>query len=269
MRACAGPGLPVFAVPTTAGTGSEVTGIAVIEDSAKGLKLAVASAHIRPQLALVDPLLTLSCPAGVTAESGMDALAHAVETRTVLGHRALHVPDGSRQQFSGRSVLTDALAERAIQLVGAHLRTAVFQPRNIEAREGMQLAALLAGMAFANAGLGAVHALQYPLGAQTHTSHGLGTGLLLPYVVEYLLPSDPAGFAQIAALLGAVDGDCVRAIQSLKGDIGIPLRLSDLRVREDKLHEMAQQAAGYARLTRMSARPLSVASLEGILQRAL
>ncbi len=273
-----GPTVPVFAVPTTAGTGSEVTAVAVIEDVSQHLKLAVASAHVRPRLAIVDPLLTLSCPPKVTAESGMDALAHAVETYTVIGHSALDVPAGSRQQFSGKLPVSDALAERAIQLIGQHLRNAVYQPKNIAAREGMHLAALLAGMAFSSAGLGAVHALQYPVGAVTHTPHGLGTGLLLPYVVDYLIPAAPSLFAEIAGWLsedvtGMSDIDaaqlCVEAIQSLKRDVGLPRRLRDIGINDAHIRPMAEQAITYARLVRMSARPLTVDVLEHILHSAL
>jgi alcohol dehydrogenase class IV len=265
-----GPTLPVIAVPTTAGTGSEVTAVAVIEHVARGLKLGVASTHVRPQLAVVDPLLTRSCPPRVTAESGMDALVHAVEALTVVTPGALVVPEGLRPQFTGRSPLTDALAERAIQLAGEHLRRAVYTPADMDAREGMHLAALLAGMAFSSAGLGAVHALQYPVGAITHTSHGLGTGLLLPYVVEYLLPANPRGFARVAELLGAPAQAerCVEAIQQLKADIGIPMSLRDIGVQESQLRPMAEQAATYARLLRMSARPMTADALEQILKRA-
>jgi alcohol dehydrogenase len=262
--------LPVFAVPTTAGTGSEVTSVAVVEDSARALKLAVASPFARPTLAIVDPLLTVSCPPRVTAESGMDALVHAVEALTVVPHAALDLPPGTRQQFSGQNILTDALAEQAIRLVGQHLRSAVFQPKNLAAREGMLLAALLAGMAFSSAGLSAVHALQYPVAAATHTTHGLGTGLLLPYVVEYLLPSNPGAFARVANWLGddARAERCAPAIQQLKADIGVPLRLREIGVEQSQLRGMAEQALTYARLVRMSARPLSVAALEGVLNAA-
>jgi alcohol dehydrogenase class IV len=233
--------------------------------------MAVASSFVRPALAVVDPLLTLSCPPCVTAESGMDALAHAVETLTVVDHAALDVPAGSRQQFSGRYALTDALAERAIALVHRSLRLAVYQPRNIAARTDMIEAALLAGMAFSSAGLGAVHALQYPVGAVTHTPHGLGTGLLLPYVVDFLLPSNPAAFGRVASLLGqtADPARCVAAIQALKADIGISMRLREIGVTAEHIPVMAEQAMTYARLARMSARPLNVAAMRDILHAAL
>ncbi|BCX03035.1 MAG: alcohol dehydrogenase [Candidatus Roseilinea sp.] len=272
-----GPTVPVIAVPTTAGTGSEVTAVAVIEDEARHLKLAVASSYLRPRLAVVDPLLTLTCPPNVTAESGMDALVHAVEAYTVIGYDAMDVPPDARPQFTGRQPITDALAEQAIRLIGRNLRLAVYQPKNIAVREGMHLAALLAGMAFSSAGLGAAHALQYPVGAVTHTSHGLGTGLLLPYVVEYLLPAVPEAFARIASWLGEdVDGMsvaeagalCVEVIQRLKHDVGLPARLRDIGVRDEHIRPMADQAATYQRLLRMSPRPLDVAALEGILRRA-
>ena len=272
-----GPGLPVFALPTTAGTGSEVTAVAIIEDPARQLKLAIASPHLKPRLAIVDPLLTLTCPPRVSAESGMDALVHAVEAYTVLRYDALGAPASARPQFSGKQPISDALAEKAIRLVGCHLRSAVYQPKNIAAREGMHLAALLAGMAFNSAGLGAVHALQYPVGAVTHTPHGLGTGLLLPYVVAHLLPANPTAFAEIASWLGedvagmrTADAGalCVEAIQRLKRDVGLPMRLRDLGVCEADLRPMAEQAATYQRLLRLSPRPLDVAALESILRSA-
>ncbi len=269
---------PLIAVPTTAGTGSEVTAVAVIEDEAKRLKLAVASSFVRPALAIVDPLLTLTCPPKVTAESGMDALTHAVESYLAIDHAALNVDPHLRLQFTGKNPAADALAEKAIRLIGANLRLAVYQPMNVQAREAMHLAALLAGMAFNSAGLGAAHSLQYPVGAVTHTPHGLGTGLLLPYVCRFLLPAVAGELANVAAWLGEdVDGMrdadaaalAIEAIQSLKQDIGLPMRLSEIGVDASHLKQMAEQAATYQRLNRSSARPLTALALEGILHDAL
>jgi len=272
-----GPCLPVIAVPTTAGTGSEVTAVAIIEDATRRLKLAVASPHLMPRLAIVDPLLTVTCPAKVTAESGIDALVHAVEAYTVIRYAVLNTPADIRPQFSGKQPIADLLTARAIRLIGRYLRSAVYQPSNLAARRGMHLAALLAGMAFNSAGLGATHALQYPVGALTHASHGLGTGLLLPYVVAHLLPADPRAFARVAAWLGecvagmsAFDAaaHCVEALQRLKRDIGLPMRLREIGVQEAQLRPMAEQAATYQRLLRLSPRPLTVGDLEGILRSA-
>ncbi len=266
---------PLFALPTTAGTGSEVTAVAMIEDPRDGLKRAIASPHLRPRLALVDPLLTLTCPPRVTAESGMDALVHAVEAFTVMSYVALETLP--QAQFNGKQPLTDLLAAEAIRLISAHLRTAVYQPRNLAAREGMHLAALLAGIAFDSAGLGSAHALQNVIGALTHTSHGLGTGLLLPYVMAYLIPAAPHLFAHIAAWLGeptqghseiAAAQRSVEAVQRLKQDIGIPLRLREIGVQEAHLETIARQAATYQRLLRLSPRPLDAQALLHILREA-
>ena len=273
-----GPVVPIIAVPTTAGTGSETTPIAVIEDKSKHLKLAISSFHILPRLAVVDPLLTVTCPAMVTAESGMDALTHAIESYTIIDHSALPVSADQQVSFPGNNPLSSALAARAIQLIAANLRTAVYQPHNVVAREGMSLAALLAGMAFANSGLSSVHALQYPVGALTHTAHGLGNALLLPAVVEYLLPSNFVAFGEIAGWLGEVISGlalpvaayaCVQAIQKLKADVGVPRGLADIGVTDGDILNMAQTAMTYQRLVRCSPRPLDANALEWILRRAM
>ena len=272
------PTLPLIAVPTTAGTGSEVSAVAIIEDPAKHLKLAISSPFLRPRLALIDPQLTVSCPPNVTAESGIDALTHAIEAYTNIDFRALPIPNDQPAPFSGKQPLTDALAAEAIQLVGTHLRSAVYQPRNLAAREGMSLAALLGGMAFSNAGVGSVHALQYPIGAITHTSHGLGNGLMLPYLMQYLIPSNPQAFANIALWLGeSVSGlptleaayRSVDAVHRLKADIGIPARLSDIGVEEKHLAQIAQTAASNQRLMPLSPRTVNAQILESILRLAL
>ncbi|MBU6360758.1 MAG: iron-containing alcohol dehydrogenase [Chloroflexi bacterium] len=270
--------IPIIAVPTTAGTGSETTPVAVLEDVTQKLKLAVSSNYLLPRLAVIDPLLTVSCPAKVTAESGMDALTHAVEAYTLIEHFALPIPADMRVAFPGKNPLSDAHATRAIQLIGANLRTAVYQPHNVAAREAMSLAALMAGMAFANSGLSAVHALQYPVGALTHTSHGLGNAILLPAVCDYLLPAQTREFAEIADLLGeCADGTsdrdaamwAIEAIRQIKTDVGIPNGLSDIGVTADDIPAMAQSTLRYQRLIRCSPRPLNAEAFEWILRRAL
>ena len=273
-----GPTLPLIAIPTTAGTGSEVSAVAIIEDPARHLKLAVSSPLLRPRLALIDPQLTISCPPKVTAESGIDALTHAIEAYSNIDFRALPVPLDQPAPFSGKQPLTDVLAAEAIRLVGAHLRNAVYQPRNIAAREGMSLAALLGGMAFSNAGVGSVHAMQYPIGAITHTSHGLGNGLLLPYVMEYLVPSNPPAFANVAQWLGEDTSKLstleaayrsVEAVHRLKAEIGIPARLSEIGIEESHLAQIAQTAASNQRLMPLSPRTVNATVLQSILRSAL
>ena len=272
-----GPVLPLVAVSTTAGTGSAVSPVAVLTDTERNLKVGISSNTLRPKVALYDPVLTVSCPPKVTAESGIDALTHAIEAYTCVDYHALPVAPDQPVAYSGKFPLADALAERAIQLIGANLRKAVYQGRSLAAREVMHLGALLAGLAFSNAGTAAVHALQYPIGTLTHTSHGLGNGLLLPYVMEYNLPAFPEAFADIARWLGEeVEGlsvweaaqRSVEAVQRLKADIGIPRALRDIGITEEQLPAIAQAAFGIERLIRNNPRPLSVEALEGILRRA-
>ena len=273
-----GPILPMIAIPTTAGTGSEVSAVAIIEDPERHLKLAVSSNLLRPRLGLVDPLMTTSCPPKVTAESGIDALTHAVEAYTNIGYQALAIPNDQFAPFAGKFDLADVLAEKAIRLIGANLRAAVYQPHNLDAREAMSLAATLAGMAFSNAGVGLVHALQYPIGALTHTSHGLGNGLMLPYVMDYLLPANLQAFATVTQLLGEpVEGlslleaaeNGVAAVHRLKADIGIPARLTHIGIRGDQLRGIAELAASNGRLMPLSPRTVNAGVLETILQLAL
>lgn len=272
-----GPILPLVAVSTTAGTGAEVSGASVLADPAHNRRGAILSNYLRPRVAIYDPLLTASCPPQVTADAGIDALAHAVEAYMVLSYRTEMGADEPTGLYQGRFPLSDLLAERAIALIGRYLRGAVYQAGDLEAREGMHLASLLAGMAFSNAGLTAVHALEYPVGVMTGCTHGAGNGLLLPHVMEYNLPACPRELAAIARLLGEevsglsvwqAAGRAVEAVHRLKEEIGIPMRLRDLGVKEAELRPLAKATAQITHLLQASPRPLDVDSLEGILRRA-
>jgi len=272
-----GPILPLVAVSTTAGTGSEVSGAAVLADPAHNRRGAIMSNAVRPAVAIYDPLLTVSCPPRVTAEAGIDALSHAVEAVMVVDY---HTEAGSSDAsgiYQGSFPLADLLAERAIALIGRYLRRAVYHGGDLEAREGMHLASLLAGMAFSNAGVTTVHALEYPVGVATGCSHGAGNGLFLPYVMEYNIPAIPERLSNVAALLGEevsglsrweAAGRAVEAVQRLKADIGIPLHLRELGVEEEDLRPLAEATAGITRLLRINPRPLDADALEGILRRA-
>lgn len=272
-----GPIVPLIAISTTAGTGSEVSGASVLADPARGRRGAMMSRFIRPRAAIYDPLLTVSCPPQVTADAGIDALAHAVEATMVADFRTDVPGTEPTDLYQGRTPLTDALAEQAIGLIGRFLRRAVYQGGDLEAREGMHLASLLAGMAFSNAGLTAVHALEYPVGVATGLTHGAGNGLLLPYVMAYNVPAIPERLAQVARLLGEpVNGltprkaakRAVRAVQRLNREIGIPASLAELAVERSELRSLAEAAAGITRLIWANPRPLDVEALEGILQQA-
>jgi alcohol dehydrogenase class IV len=272
-----GPIMPLICVPTTAGTGSEVSAACVVTDTDNQIKVGILSNYLRAAVALVDPLLTVSCPAKVTADSGIDALTHAVEAYTAVDNADFPLPPGERTVYQGRHPMGDVLAEKAISLVGRYLRRAVRDGKDLEARDGMALAATMAGMSFSNVGVAVVHALEYPVGGATHCSHGGGNGLLLPYVMRFNLPARRPEFARIAALLGedtAGLGDeqaaerAVAAVERLRVDIGIPNRLRELGVRQEQLRPFAEKAFGIKRILRVNPRSVTVDDLHGILEAA-
>lgn len=272
-----GPILPLVAVSTTAGTGSEVSGASVLADPAHDRRGAILSNYLRPQVAIYDPLLTVSCPPQVTADAGIDALTHAVEAYMVVRYDVETGTGEPAGLYQGRFPLSDLLAERAVALVGRYLRRAVYRAGDLEAREGMHLASLLAGMSFSNAGLTAVHALEYPVGPVTGCTHGAGNGLFLPYVMAYNVPACPHELATVARLLGEevsglsvwdAAGRAVEAVQRLKKEIGIPMHLRDLGVTEAELRPLAEATAQITRLLQANPRPLDVDALEGILRQA-
>lgn len=272
-----GPVCPLICVPTTAGTGSEVSHAAVLTDPDQQMKFSTLSWHLRPTMAVVDPELTVSCPPQATADSGIDALTHAVEAYTAVHSFDLDVPVGEAWPYDGKSPIGDCLAERAIQLVGRHLATAVREPENIEAREGMALAALLAGLAFSNCAVAAVHALEYPLGGALHCSHGAGNGLLLPYVMRFNRPAREREFARIAELLGAETAGlspgeaadlAITTVEELRRSIGIPERIRDLGGSREQLPEFAAKSHKIERLMLLNPRLPSEADLLQILESA-
>ena len=272
-----GPITPVLCVPTTAGTGSEVSAAAVLTDTDQHMKVGILSNFLRPRVAIVDPLLTLTCPPKVTADSGIDALTHAIEAFTAVDNAHFPLPPGERSVYQGAHPFGDMLAEKAIALIGQHLRRAVANGQDQEARAGMALAATMAGLSFSNVGVAAVHALEYPLGGAVHCSHGAGNGLLLPYVMRFNLPARRERFAAVARLLGEdVAGltteqaaeRAITGVERLRADIKIPPRLRDLGVKEEQLRSFAEKAFGVKRILRVNPRPVTVEDLEGILRAA-
>ena len=272
-----GPISPLVCVPTTAGTGSEVSAASVLTDTENKIKVGILSNFLRPRVALVDPLLTVSCPPKVTADSGIDALTHAIEAYTAIDNAEFPLPEGEKSVYQGKHPLGDVMAEKAISLVGTFLARAVKDGSDLEAREGMALAALLGGLAFSNVGVALVHALEYPLGGLVHCSHGAGNGLLLPYVMRFNLPARPKQFAAIARLLGeSVAGldeksaaeKSIVAVEKLRAAIKIPSRLRELNVRPDQLRPMAEKGMQIRRILRVNPRPVTVEDLQGILEAA-
>jgi alcohol dehydrogenase len=228
--------LPTLCVPTTAGTGSEVTFVAVITDEREHYKMTLLDPRLAPDVAVLDPELTLTLPPSLTAATGMDALTHAVEA------------------YTGRAAtpLTDVLALRSIELVAAHLRRAVSHGGDLEARAGMLLASLLAGMAFGNSDVGAVHCMGETVGGLYDTPHGVACAVFLPEVFEFNVVADPARHAVVARALGvpADGGDDAHlaaegagTIRRLMADIGIP-RFRELdKVTPADFETMARMAA--------------------------
>ena len=272
-----GPVLPLVCVPTTAGTGSEVSHAAVLTDTANKMKVSTLSNFLRPALAVVDPELTLTCPPKVTADSGIDALTHAIEAYTAIDYPQLDMSLGEDVAYQGKHPLGDCLAEKAISLIGRHLVTVVKDGSNRAAREGMSLAATFAGMAFSNCAVALVHALEYPLGGAIHISHGAGNGLLLPYVMRFNLPERKAAFARIAELLGedisglsedAAAERAISAVDCLRSETGIPQRIRDIGSKRNQLPEFAAKAFAIKRLMAVNPRPASEADLLGILEAA-
>lgn len=265
-----GPVLPLICLPTTSGTGSEVSAASVLTDSDNHIKVGVLSNYLRPRVAIVDPLLTVSCPARVTADSGIDALTHAIEAYTAVDNEQFPLPPGERSVYQGRHPFGDMLAEKAIALIGRYLTRAVRDGKDLEARDGMALGATMAGMAFSNVGVAVVHALEYPVGGATHCSHGAGNGLLLPYVMQFNLSARPKQFAEVARLLGEepIPERAVTAVERLRAEIGIPQRLRELGAREEQLRPFAEKAFGIKRILRVNPRPVTVDDLEEILRAA-
>ncbi len=182
-----GPVIPLIAIPTTAGTGSEVTPVAVLSDAERSLKVGISSPHLIPTVSICDPELTLSCPPRLTAIAGADALTHAIEAFTAI--RRDPVPGISQQRvFVGKNELSDHFALSAIALLWQGLESACRNGADHAAREKVMLGSTLAGLAFGVAGTAAAHAIQYPVGALTHTAHGLGVACLMPYVMTWNAP---------------------------------------------------------------------------------
>lgn len=254
-------GFPTILIPTTAGTGSEVTPVAVLTDEVNNLKKGVVSDFLYADVALVDPNLTVSVPPHVTAYTGMDTLTHAIEAYT--------------NKYA--IALTDTLALRAVSLVGEHLRKAVMCGDAMPSREGMALASTYGGMCLGCVNTAAVHALAYPLGGTFHVPHGIANSLLLPYVMEYNLPGSIEKYVSIALALGEhVEGlsrreaaaKAVRAVRTLAEDIGIPLTLGGLNIPRKDIPAMAKAALKVTRLLRNNPRPVTEKDACEIYERA-
>ncbi len=273
-----GPILPLIALPTTAGTGSEVSHSAVLTDPGAQVKVSTLSRWLRPTVAIIDPSLTDSCPPNVTAHSGIDAMVHAIEALTNRDYREMIDVDPQARAYEGSYPFTRLLASEAIRLAGRFLVRAYQQPGDTEARDAMAMAAMLAGMAFSNSGVAVVHALEYPIGVLTHCSHGEGNGLLLPHVMRFNLSACSERMADIASLLGCTQAKtsqsesaaeaAIDAIVALQQAIGIRTRLSQLGLQANQIPLVAHRAFQIKRLMDVNPRSPTESDLIAILEQA-
>jgi alcohol dehydrogenase len=237
------PPLPLIAIPTTAGTGSEVSGSCVITDSDRGLKMSIRHASLNPaKIAILDPIALKSLPAGVAAHSAMDAFVHAFESYIALN----------------ATPMTDGINLYAIELISQNVRPFVANRANLEAGFNMACASNLAGITFGLTGLGNVHCMARFVGAFFHVSHGLSNAICLPYAAAFNLIANPRKYARVALAMGEhiqgmteLEAACkaIDAIRRLCKDLGIPEKLREINASEDKLSEMARLCveAGYNR----------------------
>ncbi len=229
------PGVPKIMVPTSSGTGAEVTFTAVFINEETGSKAGMNGDPLYPDAAILDPMLTISLPPQVTAYTGIDALTHALEAYT------------STQAH----VISEMYSLEAVKLISENLPQAYANGDNIEARSAMLMGSLLGGKALATAGVGLVHAMAYPMGGMFGVPHGLANAVLLPYVVQFNLIGDMEKFADLAAVMGEITDDlslreaaslCVEALYDLNTEVGIPSTLKDLDIPADSIPEMAEIA---------------------------
>jgi len=247
-----GPRLPLVLIPTTAGTGSEVTPVSIITVGAEE-KRGVSSPVILPDMAILDAELTLGLPAHITAATGIDAMVHAIEAYA--------------SKSANNNPLSKLLAREALRLLGANIEAVVADGTDIDARGAMLLGSMLAGQAFANSPVAAVHALAYPIGGTFHIPHGLSNALVLPHVLRFNAPDAGTLYAEIAADafpdLAAVEGTQARtaafidALADLSARVGLQTRLRDVDIPKEAIDKMAADAMLQARLLVNNPRPVS------------
>ncbi|MEO6185250.1 MAG: iron-containing alcohol dehydrogenase, partial [Steroidobacteraceae bacterium] len=251
---------PLVCIPTTSGTGSEVSPIAIVQDSADGLKKGVISPHLVPDAAFVDPVLTIGMPKAVTASTGMDALTHCIEA---YANRQAHP-------------LVDAWALEGIRRIARSLPAAYRDGTDIEARADVALGSLYGGLCLGPVNTAAVHALAYPLGSDFGVAHGTSNAVLLPHVLEFNLPAAPQRYADIGVAMGvATDGAVedvaqrgVEFIRELNRGCGIPARIFELGVPESAIDRLAESALTVQRLLQQNPRVVTLQDARDIYRRA-
>jgi len=252
--------LPLVCLPTTAGTGAEVSPNAILLDEADELKKGAVSPHLVPDAAFVDPLLTISVPAAVTAATGLDALTHCIEA---YANKFAHP-------------IVDTYALQGIRLISQNLVRAVRNGTDVQARAALALGSLYGGLCLGPVNTAAVHALAYPLGGRFHIAHGVSNALLLPHVLRFNFSAAPERYAEIAAALGVVRNGSmlttaehgVEFLSQLSRDCGVPQKLSELNISRDAIPSLAKSAMQVQRLLKNNLRPLTEADAVEIYEAA-
>ena len=283
-----GPLMPVVAIPTTSGTGSEVTAVAVLDLPSDKVKTGIAHPFLRPRIALCDPELTVGLPAPITAASGIDALLHAAEAYTSIPYTQRPKPEhaGARPNYQGATPMADLWVSYAIELVGTHLRRAVEDGSDLEAREGMMLAATAAGVGFGNAGVHIPHACSYPIAGLKHAwsppgypgeakfvPHGLACAITAPAAFRLVAEVLPERCATAASLLtGEPTTDPLAfgdAVAALMADTGCPTTLTEVGYGEDDIPDLVAGAMLQQRLLACAPLPVGEAELERVFRESL
>lgn len=256
----AGRQLPLVCLPTTSGTGAEVSPNAILLDETAALKKGVVSPHLVPDAAFIDPLLTLTVPPGVTAATGLDALTHCIEAFA--------------NKFAHPAV--DVYALEGIRLIAAHLERAVRNGQDREARSALALGSFYGGLCLGPVNTGAVHALSYPLGGRFHIAHGVANSLLLPHVIRFNTPAAPERYADVALALGvppaasstATAERGVEFLATLSRHCGVPQTLADVDIPRDAIPSLAQAAMQVTRLLNNNLRPVTEGDAAAIYEAA-
>ena len=267
--------MPIIAIPTTAGTGSEVSPVAIVTDDKLNMKVGISDNHLRPAVALLDAEMTLPLPPYITACTGMDALTQAIEAYYGKDYR--YVKSDGDPIYQGSNPMADLLAERAISLIAENLPVAVHQGNNLEARSNMLLGNIYSALAFSNSGVSWIHAVAYPVAERAPRPHGEVVGLLLPYGMQYNAAVAPEKFARIAELLGE-PAEGTREARAQRGIerifrllevLGMPSRLSQIGITRDQIDEIVDNSLSIERLNRLNPRALVRDDLVRLLHQAL
>lgn len=265
-----GEGLPLVCLPTTAGSGSEMTHAVYLQNEDSPKQPAI-SGYLRPQYAIVDPYLTVTCPRRVTAEGGWTALVHAIEAYLATNFYAIDQQPGTHLPFEGNNPFGDMLAEKSIRLIGQHLQRAAEEPEDLSARSGMSLAATLAGSAFTNCGPGPVHSLAISLCGNGNATYGAAAATLLPTALQRLIPQSNTRIAKIGELLNngplalpPADAAAwtMQRIIDMRRELDLPAHLDQIGITDQQFDVVARHANSISQLTGLASNQNQTSQLD-------